>query len=54
MKALVVAALNGAVYAVASYFGGKFSERIGYLHALKLGFGIMLAALVAGCATMRL
>ncbi len=45
---LVVAALNGAVYAVASFFGGKFSERIGYFHALKLGFGMMLAALVAG------
>lgn len=45
---LVLAALNGAVYAVFAWWGGRFAQRFGYFTALKLGFGIMLTALAVG------
>lgn len=45
---LVLAALNGASYALFSWGGGKFAQRFGYYNALKLGFGIMMSAMVAG------
>ncbi len=45
---LVLAALNGLVYALFSWLAGKFAERFGYLTALKVGFGIMLGALTVG------
>jgi MFS family permease len=45
---LVLAACNGAISAVAAFFGGKFAQRFGYFAAIKLGFALMLAALTAG------
>ena len=45
---LMLAALNGAVYAVLAWFAGRFAQRFGYFLALKLGFGIMMASLAVG------
>lgn len=45
---LALAALNGAVYALMAWQGGRFAQRFGYFTALKLGFGIMLGALAVG------
>ena len=45
---LLLAALIGLVYTVASWQAGKLAARIGYFNALKLGFGLMAAGLVAG------
>ena len=45
---LALAALLGLVYAVMSWQGGRFAQRFGYFGALKLGFGIMMAALLIG------
>lgn len=45
---LLLAALNGAVYALMSWQGGRFAQRFGYFTSLKLGFGIMTAALAVG------
>jgi predicted MFS family arabinose efflux permease len=45
---LLLAALNGVVYAVMAWQGGKFAQRFGYFTALKVGFSIMIAALAVG------
>jgi predicted MFS family arabinose efflux permease len=45
---LVLAALNGLVYAAGSWQAGKLAQRWGYFSALKLGFGIMAGALAVG------
>jgi MFS family permease len=45
---LALAALNGAVYAVMAWQGGKFAQRFGYFTALKVGFGLMMGALAVG------
>ena len=45
---LALAALDGMVYAFMAWQGGRFAQRFGYLAALKLGLGIMLAALGIG------
>ena len=45
---LVLAALNGAVYAVMAWQGGKFAQRFGYFTALKVGFTTMMLALTVG------
>lgn len=45
---LVLAALNGLVCMFAAWWGGRFAQRAGYFIALKLGFGIMIVALVIG------
>src|ERR1039457_2847688 len=45
---LLLAALNGVVYAVMAWQGGKFAQRFGYFTALKVGFSIMIAALAIG------
>ncbi|HTL59374.1 MAG TPA: MFS transporter [Candidatus Limnocylindrales bacterium] len=45
---LVLAALNGATYAICAWWGGRFAQRAGYFTALKLGFFIMLVALTIG------
>ena len=47
---LVLAALNGFAYMLGSWWGGRFAQRHGYFLSLKLGFGIMILALVAGFA----
>jgi predicted MFS family arabinose efflux permease len=45
---LVLAALNGAAYALGAWWGGKIAQRIGYFTALKIGFAVMMLALLAG------
>jgi predicted MFS family arabinose efflux permease len=45
---LLLAALNGAVYAVMAWQGGKFAQRFGYFTALKVGFAVMMGALALG------
>lgn len=47
---LMLAALNGATYAVVAWFAGRFAQRRGYFTALKVGYAIMIAALGAGLA----
>ena len=44
---LLLAALNGLVYAGLSWVGGHFAQRFGAFTALKLGFATMIAALLA-------
>ncbi len=45
---LILAALNGATYAIGVLWAGKLAHRMGYFTALKLGFGIMIGALALG------
>jgi len=45
---LLLTALHGAVYIVASWQGGKLAQRYGYLWALRAGFLGMTGALVLG------
>ena len=45
---LGLAALNGLVCAFAAWWGGRFAQRAGYFTALKLGFALMMAALLVG------
>lgn len=45
---LALAALNGATYALASFYAGRAAQRLGYLSALKLGFGTMALCLAIG------
>ena len=45
---LAVAALLGFCYALSSWQAGRLAQRWGYLNALKAGFGIMAAGLLAG------
>ena len=45
---LILAALNGFVCMIGSWWGGRFAQRHGYFLALKLGFGLMALALVNG------
>jgi MFS family permease len=45
---LLLAALNGFLYMVASWSGGKFAQRFGYFTALKLGLGVMILAMGVG------
>jgi predicted MFS family arabinose efflux permease len=45
---LMLAALNGAIYAVASIYAGRFAQKHGYFLALKVGFAGMLCPLLLG------
>jgi MFS family permease len=45
---LLMAAVNGGIYIFFAWFAGKFAQKRGYYFALKLGFSIMIAALLAG------
>lgn len=45
---LWVAALNGFVYMLAAWFGGRFGQRFGYFTALRIGFGGMALAMILG------
>lgn len=45
---LVLAALNGATYALCAWWAGKFAQRFGYFRALKSGFAIMSLAAALG------
>jgi predicted MFS family arabinose efflux permease len=48
---LILAALNGATYALMAWLAGRFAQRYGYFTALKTGFAIMIAALGLGLLT---
>jgi predicted MFS family arabinose efflux permease len=48
LENLLFAAVNGAVYVPASWYGGKFAQRYGYLTALKIGFAAMAVVLASG------
>jgi predicted MFS family arabinose efflux permease len=45
---LLLAALNGAAYAICAWGAGRFAQKFGYFRALKLGFLIMILALATG------
>jgi predicted MFS family arabinose efflux permease len=45
---LMVAALLGLIYTLASWQAGRLAQRRGYFNALKLGFGVMIAGLLIG------
>ena len=45
---LLLAALNGATYAVGVWWAGKLAQRLGYFNSLKLGFAVMFCALGIG------
>jgi predicted MFS family arabinose efflux permease len=45
---LFLTALHGGVYILASWQGGRFAQRFGYITALRLGYVGMMAALVLG------
>src|SRR5579863_2732436 len=47
---LILAALNGATYALMAWFAGRFAQRYGYFTALKTGYLIMIGALSLGLA----
>jgi len=47
---LLLAALAGFVYMIASWQAGRFAQRRGCFTAMNLGFGIMAAGLAAGLA----
>jgi predicted MFS family arabinose efflux permease len=46
LENLLLAALNGVVYTVASWKGGAFAQRYGCIRALYIGFGGMAATLL--------
>jgi MFS family permease len=48
LENLLLAALNGIVYAVAAWQGGAFAQRFGCVRALYIGFGGMAATLLCG------
>jgi predicted MFS family arabinose efflux permease len=45
---LLLAALNGAMYALCAWWAGKFAQRFGYFRALKTGFAVMSLAAALG------
>ena len=45
---LAFAALNGLIYTLAAWQGGRFGQRRGYFNAFKFGFGAMILALAGG------
>jgi predicted MFS family arabinose efflux permease len=45
---LVLAASNGMIYMVGSFFAGRFAQRFGYFKSLKLGLVVMILGLCAG------
>ncbi len=45
---LLLAALNGATYAVGVWWAGKLAQRLGYFTSLKLGYFMMFAAQAVG------
>ncbi|MCS7337650.1 MAG: hypothetical protein NZ739_05350 [Verrucomicrobiae bacterium] len=48
---LSLAAFTGLVYAIGSWLGGRFAQRAGYFTALKLGFSVMIGAILFGWAS---
>jgi len=45
---LVLAAANGMIYMLGSFFAGRFAQRFGYFRSLKLGLAVMILGLCAG------
>jgi predicted MFS family arabinose efflux permease len=45
---LALAAVNGFLYMVGSFWGGRLAQRYGYITLLKYGFGISIIALTVG------
>src|SRR5271165_3465791 len=45
---LALASLIGLIYMFASWQAGRLAQRWGYFNALKIGFGVMVAGLIAG------
>jgi len=45
---LVLAAANGMIYMLGSFFAGRFAQRFGYFKSLKLGLVVMILGLCAG------
>jgi predicted MFS family arabinose efflux permease len=45
---LFLTALHGGVYMIASWQGGRFSQRFGYFNALRIGFIGMILGLLSG------
>src|SRR6267154_259413 len=45
---LILAAANGMIYMVGSFFAGRFAQRFGYFKSLKLGLAVMILGLCAG------
>src|SRR5882672_3571766 len=45
---LVLAAANGMIYMLGSFFAGRFAQRFGYFKSLKLGLAVMILGLCAG------
>src|SRR5580658_6231618 len=45
---LVVAALSGLIYVPSAFWAGRFAQRAGYYTALKVGFSVLVASLLAG------
>ena len=48
LQNLVLAAVLGAVYAVAAYFGGQFAQKFGYFTAVRWGTGLMASVFLIG------
>lgn len=51
---LAVGALHGLVYMGASWFAGRYGQRHGYFHSMRIGFGGMVASLAIGIAVPAL
>lgn len=51
---LGLAALHGLIYAAFSMFAGRYAQRRGYQHALKVGFTIMALSMAAGACGLHL
>jgi len=45
---LTLAAANGLIYAVGSFWAGRFAQKFGYFTALKWGISIAILALITG------
>jgi hypothetical protein len=45
---LALSALSGLVYILGAYYGGRFSQKIGYMGALRLGFFLQAGAMTVG------
>jgi MFS family permease len=45
---LLLAAVNGFIYIFLAWFAGRFAQKRGYYFALKLGFAVMVCALLVG------
>jgi len=54
LQNLWLAAALGLLYGIASIFAGRFAQRAGYFTALKSGYAVMAAMMIAGALTRSL